>query len=150
MAIFRRDQHALVSHLEDWEFTKVLPGGSGEVQPWEKGEWLEWPIHEVHAFRDQGEPSSLEVLLNEVEDNVWRYRRNLAVTLDLRKVGAQSERGLPILSPTVVLLYKAKHHRPKDDKDLLNTVGVMPTADRLWLRRAIEICHPKHPWLDVL
>ncbi|MHC5671583.1 nucleotidyltransferase domain-containing protein [Nostoc sp.] len=47
IAIFRKDQSSLREYLFGWEFTKVV---DGKMEPWNENEWLELPIHEIHAL----------------------------------------------------------------------------------------------------
>ncbi len=149
VAILRQDQRELRSHLAGWQLNKAFPGRKG-LRRWEEGEWLEHPVHEVHAFRKGWEPSSLEILLNDAAEDVWRYRRNPAVTRRLADMGGTSQLGIPILRPEIVLLYKAKVPRAKDEDDLHSVLEVLEHDARGWLRDAIGICHPGHPWLSEL
>lgn len=148
VATLRADQEALRAHLADWELRKVVAGPDGGVLvPWLEGEWLELPVHEIHARRPQGEPAALEVLLNESEGELWRFRRNLEVGRPLARIGLRAPNGLPFLAPEIALLYKAKGHQAKDDQDFCNVRGALDGERRKWLRQAIATCHPRHPWL---
>lgn len=149
VAALRKSQKELRSHLAGWEFSKALPGGRG-LRRWEEGKWLEPPVHEVHARRETGEPSSLEILLNEAEGDFWRYRRNPAVTRPVADIGVTSQLNIPILRPEIVLLYKAKEPRARDANDLHSVLERLEPDARGWLSRAIGLCHPGHAWLNEL
>ena len=58
--------------------------------------------------------------------------------------------GIPVLAPEIVLLYKAKAPRPKDETDFRNALAAMSPNARRWLRRALETAHPGHPWVAAL
>ncbi len=117
------------------------------MEPWGKGEWLRLPVHEVHAFRDDYDPSALEILLNESSGNEWIFRRNLKVRQPLSAIGLSSENEIPFLNPEIVLLYKAKSPAAYDEADFINVCKIL-NQDRIrWLKKAIETCHPGHPWL---
>jgi hypothetical protein len=151
VAILRADQEALRAHLAGWELRKVVAGPDGGILvPWLEGGWLELPIHEIHARRPQGEPAALEVLLDESAGDLWRFRRNLEVGRPLARVGVYAPNGLPFLAPEVALLYKAKSHQAKDDTDFHNVRGALDGERREWLRQALVMCHPGHPWLAEL
>ncbi len=150
IAILRRDQGALRSYLKGWEFGKVLYGTEGVLEPWEKGQWLDAPIHEIHASRSEGVPSSLEILLNESSGEVWRFRRNLEVTRPLSEIGQTSGLGIPFLRPEIVLLYKAKTPRELDEEDFEAVRGLVSEEAAGWLRLSLEFCYPEHPWLSRL
>ncbi len=149
VATLREDQWELRSHLTSWEFRKALPGGKG-LELWEAEEWLELPIHEIHARREGGEPSLLEILLNEAEGNIWRYRRNPAVTRELADIGVASVDNIPFLRPEIVLLYKAKAPRTRDEEDFRNVLRSLEPSSCTWLRHAVSLCHPGHAWLREL
>ncbi len=56
----------------------------------------------------------------------------------------------PYLVPEIVLLFKAKHVRPKDQADF---DGVLPLLDpdaAGWLRRMLARVHPGHAWIGAL
>lgn len=147
IAILRCDQFALWNYLQDWEFKKVVPGSDGPMVPWKEKEWLELPVHEIHARRSSGDPFTLEILLNESSGKEWRFRRNSEIVLPLSILGLLSESGIPYLSPEVVLLYKAKNPNLQDEADFSAVHKVLDRERLVWLRRAIEACHPGHPWL---
>src|SRR5512133_263832 len=46
IAVLREDQFELRQHLSRWQFQKSV---RGTLLPWEEGERLELPIHEIHA-----------------------------------------------------------------------------------------------------
>jgi len=60
IALFRKDQLNLKEYLKEWDFKKVI---KGKFYAWEN-EFLELPIHEVHAL-NKSNGDKLEVLLNE-------------------------------------------------------------------------------------
>lgn len=153
IAILRRDQHALRAYLTEWDFEKVIPRPNGGLlEIWHEDEWLELPIHEIHAQRLGHFPSHLEFLLNESSDHEWLFRKNPQVVYPLSLIGLRSEEGIPFLSPEVVLLYKAASKRPmptnQDDFD--NVLQVLGPGQREWLRQAIAACNSEHAWLERL
>lgn len=53
----------------------------------------------------------------------------------------------PYLAPEIVLLFKAKARRDKDEADLALTLPSL-TPDRIrWLRQALRIVYPEHEWI---
>jgi hypothetical protein len=58
--------------------------------------------------------------------------------------------GVPALAPEIVLLFKAKGSRAKDEGDFHAALAAMGGARRRWLRAALQVCHPDHPWPDSL
>jgi Aminoglycoside-2''-adenylyltransferase len=155
IGILRADQDKLRDHFEGWGLYKSFE----EWLPWPAGESLELPIHQVLARppasgppSDPWEPSPEErqFFLNEVENGVWICRRDPRVTLPFSDVFMVSAAGIPIVAPEVQLLYKAKHHLDKDQRDFERVVASLSGRQRSWLREALEIVHPGDPWLEAL
>jgi hypothetical protein len=55
--------------------------------------------------------------------------------------------GIPYLRPEVVLLFKAKWTRPKDEDDLRDTLPLLDASRRALLGEWIALVHPGHEWL---
>jgi hypothetical protein len=49
-----------------------------------------------------------------------------------------------------VLLFKARHLRPKDEDDFARAAPLLTTPQRAWLTGALRRVHPGHPWLAML
>ena len=47
IAIFRKDQLALQNYLDGWV---LKTAENGALSDWNKGEFLELPLHEIHCF----------------------------------------------------------------------------------------------------
>lgn len=149
IAILRRDQLALQRYLKNWEFKKVIPD-TGEMEIWKNGEYLELPVHEIHVYNINYDPSALEILLNESNENEWVFRRNPEISRPISKLGIQSKMRIPILSPEIILLYKAKNPNNQDETDFNTIYKLLNKEQRNWLKESIKICYPEHPWLDIL
>lgn len=146
IAILRDDQHAIRRHLRGWEFRKVL---RGRLEPWHEGEWLGMPVHEIHAHRENGDPSALEILLDESSADQWTFRRHPEITRPLSAIGMRSDGGVPFHSAEIVMLYKATSSQISnhDQADFEIARESLDDERRQWLRHAIERCRPGHPWL---
>ncbi|USK56031.1 hypothetical protein LIS82_05865 [Cytobacillus solani] len=145
LALFRKDQLNLKDYLKEWEFKKV---SKGKFQTWEN-EFLELPIHEIHAWNKLN-GDKIEVLLNETKDNDWKFRRDLRISSPLDSVWSYSETGIPYLNPEIVLLYKAKNTREKDNQDFMTVKDYLDNEKKQWLRYALELHEPEHKWLQFL
>jgi len=144
VAILRRDQRTVRRFLEDWTFEKSV---EGRAEPWRDGEWLALPIHEIHARRSAGTPLEIELLLNEAANGRWVFRRDARITRPLSKTVLRARSGVPFLGPEIVLLYKAKKPKTKDVADFNHALPRLGPEHRRWLHRALETCHPDHPWI---
>ncbi|GIJ09962.1 hypothetical protein Van01_31760 [Micromonospora andamanensis] len=56
----------------------------------------------------------------------------------------------PYLIPELVLLFKAKHVRPKDQSDFDGTLPLLTGVQRETLTRLLRQVHPGHAWLTAL
>lgn len=144
IAIFRRDQISMQKHLDGWLLRKAE---NYQLSSWKKGEFLELPIHEIRCFDKTSESSQLEVLLNETDGENWVFRRNRSVTKPLSEFYLTSKSGVKFLCPEIVLLYKSKSPRPKDEQDFQKTVSHLNSASKEWLKNAFLICYAEHRWL---
>jgi len=147
IAIYRRDQTALRNYLDGWLLRKAE---NGVLTDWREDEFLELPIHEIHCSRDTGELRLLEVLLNETDGGDWTFRRNKCVKKPLSKLHLTANSGTRFLRPEVVLLYKLKNPRVRDEQDFLATVGHLDSESKEWLKNAILVCDARHHWLEKL
>ena len=144
IAVFRKDQAALHDCLDGWLLRKVV---GGELCEWRRGEWLGPPVHELHCLNEAAEPPQFEVLLNETSGDEWVFRRNEKVRRPLAELHLSSDSGVKFLAPEVVLLYKSKNPREKDERDFAAVAGRLDAERRRWLRGAIAACHSGHHWL---
>jgi hypothetical protein len=87
---------------------------------------------------------------NERTADQWVYRRDPHVQRPISRAILTSDVGYPILCPEIVVLYKSKSPRPKDEGDFMIVRGAMDTEQRAWLRVALQTCQPEHPWLGAL
>jgi hypothetical protein len=147
IAIFRQDQLALQKYLSGWNLRKAENGALSE---WKQDEYLELPVHEIHCFNERAELTLLEVLLNECESGVWRFRRNRQITKPLAGLYLTNDSGIRFLRPEVVLLYKSKNPREKDERDFQAAIENLPAESKKWLKDALSICYQKHHWLPNL
>jgi hypothetical protein len=77
----------------------------------------------------------------------WICRRDAAIRLPYAKLLERTIDRIPFVRPEVVLLFKAKHVRDKDEEDFGVVLPRLDRARRGWLRDALCRVHPEHPWL---
>ena len=144
IAVFRADQAALRAALPRWRFEAVK---GGTLAQWAPGEWLELPVHEVHARPPAGGGGrALEFLLNERVGADWVYRRDPEVRCPLAHALLKVPGGVRVLAPEVVLLYKSKAPRLADEADFRAARPLLTRGARAWLRTALLCATPDHPW----
>lgn len=148
IGVLRADQEAVREHLAGWQLDKAVqtPEG-GAWQQWLSGERMELPLFQVRARRSSGPLREFELFLNEAQGPLWCFRRDTSLTRPLEEVVFRTPDGVPYLAPEVQLLYKAKHHRAKDEQDFSAAVGMISRDRRVWLRDALARFHPVDPWI---
>lgn len=164
--VLRRDQEALHAALADFELRKIVPqaeegaahrniqrpAGSivwreGTVVPWEPGERLELPIHQVNAYPKDSPEMAFQIMFGESDGTEWWYRRDARVRRRFDLFGYKGQQQTPYLAPEIMLLFKAKTVRPYDQSDFDAVLPILNGEARRWLREAIGIAHPNHPWV---
>ena len=148
VAIFRRDLPILRAAVEG-RFD-IWSAGSGSLRP------VDDRFPEPPADSDQVwlrehalAPWRVDVLLNPDVDGHWQSRRDLAFLAPLESV-TWTRDGIRYLNPEIVLAFKARHCRSKDEHDFAAIVPRLDASARGWLRDYLERCEPGHVWIDRL
>jgi hypothetical protein len=89
----------------------------------------------------------LDVFREPHDGSTWICRRDETIRLPYRDIIHHTPNGIPYLAPELVLLFKAKHARPKDQADFDETVPHMTPPQRETLAELLARTHPGHPWL---
>lgn len=150
IVIAREDQLLLQQHLADrgWQFVTPL---DGRLTPWPLHMYLELPHHQVHAHRAG---AFIDILFTDIAHGVWRYRRDPSIVQATERIVLQTADGLSFLAPEVVLLFKSKNtgnqDRFKDQTDFERVLPHLDATRRAWLRWALFVTTPQHPWLALL
>ena len=99
-------------------------------------------------LRDPATDNYLVDVFREPHDGAtWICRRDETIRLPYNDIIHHTAEGVPYLAPELVLLFKAKHARPKDQADFDGTVPHLAPAQRENLAGLIARVHPGHPWL---
>ena len=122
--------------------------GAGSGRIWENA--TPEVLSAVHQtwLRDPATGNYLLDVFREPHDgDTWICRRDETIRLPYRDIIHHTHNGIPYLAPELVLLFKAKHARPKDQGDFAATVPLMTPAQRETLAELITRAHPGHAWL---
>jgi hypothetical protein len=92
----------------------------------------------------------LDVMREPSDGTTWICRRDEHIRMPYDQVIERTADGIPYGRPEIVLLFKAKAARPKDDADFLAVLPHLGRERRRWLADALELVHPGHRWLDRL
>ena len=107
-------------------------------------------LHQTWGWDPSGGCWRLDVLREPWQDDSWVYRRDPAVRRPLTQAIERTVDGIPYLSPEIVLLYKAKTPRPKDESDFARLLPLLNSNRSAWLAAALRTAHPAHHWLSLL
>jgi hypothetical protein len=92
----------------------------------------------------------LDIFREPQRDGRWVCRRDETITLPYDQIIRRDKNGIPYLAPQIVLLFKAKAARPKDQADLAGTLPLLAPEDRSWLAGTLSRVYPEHEWLSQL
>ena len=148
IAIARNDQLKIRDYLRDrnWQLEKAI---DGRLIPWADQEWLSLPVHTIWCKNQNHEPDFIEILLNEIDETQFKFRRDQSITLPREEMSFRSLSGLTILAPEIVLLYKS--NCPEEyQADFDNTVEFLSEKSCAWLKVALNKLFGQHPWADKL
>ncbi|MFE0459445.1 nucleotidyltransferase domain-containing protein [Kitasatospora sp. NPDC058965] len=120
---------------------RVWPGAGAEALAATHQTWLRDPASGQFLFDVFREPH---------EGGTWICRRDEGLRLPYDAIIARTPGGIPYLVPELVLLFKAKALRPKDQADFDNVMPLLTRARRDVLAGWLERVHPGHPWLAAL
>lgn len=84
------------------------------------------------------------------DGDIWICRRDDTIRLPYAEIIQHTADGIPYLIPELVLLFKAKHVRPKDQADFESVLPYLNTARRRRLSGLLAQIHPGHRWLTSL
>ena len=92
----------------------------------------------------------LDIFREPQDGDTWICRRDETIRFPYEQIIEMSRGSVPYLVPEIVLLFKAKHDRPKDNADFAGVLPLLSPARRAWLAGALARVHPDHRWLDAL
>jgi hypothetical protein len=92
----------------------------------------------------------MDVFQEPGDAETWVYRRTGELSAPRAWAMARTAAGLPYVAPQIVLLFKAKATRDKDQADFAAVAPRLPPDVRLWLADALQILQPGHPWIERL
>ncbi len=116
---------------------RIRPGASPEALSATFQTWLRDPA--TGRFL-------LDVFREPHEARTWICRRHPALRLPYDEIIEHTADGIPYLIPELVLLFKAKAPRPKDQKDFDTALPLLNRTRRAALSGWLERAHPGHPW----
>jgi hypothetical protein len=147
-SIPRPDVAALHEHVRDR--LDVWEADDGVLRPVVDPSDLRSDTCENLWLRPSGaEPWEYDVKVMTATSDTWTYKRDDRISLPLDDI-VWTRDGIAYLRPEVQLLHKAPGLRPKDQADFDACESRLEPEARAWLRAAVDVAHPGHPWLSRL
>lgn len=147
------DLEIAVPHERFDEVASALPGfelfvvGDGLALPLAQAGSLSRTWHQTWVRERATGHWKLDIFCEPSIDGQWRCRRDARIQLPYDRLIDHSATGIPYACPEVVLLFKAKATRPKDEGDFAAVLPHLDRNRRQWLTEALELIHPGHRWL---
>ena len=124
--------------------------GAGVATPLAAAGELLRTHHQTWALDRAAGAWRLDVFREPADAGTWTCRRDPRIRLPYERLIERTDAGIPYARPEVVLLFKAKAARPKDDDDFAAVLPRLEPERRRWLADALELVHPGHRWLGRL
>lgn len=145
VAVVRPAVSAVRAQLAEWELWPGLGDGKFLERPLEKNEPL--PTNVLWCRPGPGTPWAFELLITDVTERDWVFKRDARVTRPLSDIAYVTPEGIPYLRPEIVLLHKAGRMAERDLSDYAEIEPALDPTASAWLRDALLVAHPEHPWL---
>ncbi len=149
ISILSTDVASLVEHLRGrWH---VWNNVGGVLHPlgdrWVQGDE---PRSQLWLRRDARSPWVLDIPLTPSSNGEWTNKFLDRHVAQVDEVTWIAHDGISYLLPEIVLVYKARLRRPKDEPDFEATLPLLTPERRTWMRSALELVAPGHHWLGSL
>jgi hypothetical protein len=162
LSVFDADHQQLAEHLEGWQLIAHNSAvDDASIGLWD-GRQLPVPSH-IHSRSpaDAGplphdgvcEPAKgwwLDIQIDGCERDEWVLRSEPRVSIPLSEAIQPSPWGVPAASPQVVMFFKAALPRRRDWQDFVAMLPLLDQQQITWLRNAIAVSYPDHPWIETL
>lgn len=122
----------------------------GTLTPLPRGETLPARARQCWLFDRAAGRWRVDLMVEDGTDGLWVCKRDPAITAPRAEMVLRTVDGIPYLSPVAILLYKAKHTRPKDEADFAAALPRLGEDDRDRLARWLGRLHPGHHWIAAL
>lgn len=149
VVVLRDDQGQLFNIFRGSQIFVVDPPGA--LRAWEPEEYLAAPLYNIWVRKERTGPWKIQIMLQDHTKQEWLFRRDHSITGALEDLMIKSKQGIPILNPTIQLLYKAKNPRGKDQDDFREVLPYLQMEQRMWLHEKIgQVYGPRHRWMEEL
>lgn len=145
--VLREDLSIFRRKLGDMELYTV---NDGIIEPLPVDQHPAPEIFQIWCFDRPAGCWRADMMIEPGTNDTWVYKRNPEVTRPRIEMVSLTADGIPYLNASAVLLFKAKHRRPKDEDDFARAQPKLPLSESLSLRDCLERLHPGHDWVRAL
>jgi Aminoglycoside-2''-adenylyltransferase len=150
ISVLREDLGQFRAALPECDFFAASGGKVEALGLFERAD----DIHQVWCLDRETQSWRLDIMIEPGTRvggsyGTWLFKRDATITIPRSTMTKHNAIGIPYMIPSVVLLFKAKHVRNKDEADF---EAVLPKFlnEQSWLVDALERVHPGHPWIGRL
>jgi hypothetical protein len=111
---------------------------------------VEEPRSQLWLREHAAAPWVIDMPLTPDADGKWTNKFLADHVDEVENVTWVADDGIRYLLPEVVLVYKARLRRKKDEPDFDATLPTLTADRRAWLRKSLEVVVPDHHWLERL
>ena len=108
------------------------------------------PRSQLWLRADAASPWVVDIPLTPDVKGLWTNKFVPDHVAPVEDVTWVADDGIRYLLPEIVLVYKARLRRAKDEPDFEATLPVLTEPARAWMRQALATVVPDHPWLGRL
>jgi hypothetical protein len=141
--ILRHDYSAFTQRLSGLRFHTV---GGGVVEYLPENDEPPTDIFQIWCEDIEERLWRADMMIEPGTADTWVYKRDTTIFRPRAEMIARTADGIPYLKPAAILLFKAKHQRPKDEVDFDNALEKLAGPDRVWLKACLDAVHPGHGW----
>ena len=147
VAVLRCDLAEVDRWLGSWD---IHLASAGTLSPWNREPVPAEAGNDLWCRPGGSYAWALQLNLLDSDGGQWLFRRNRQITLPISNLGRQSNTGVPYIAPQIVLLFKAKNPRPRDEEDFASVLPLLDHRAKEWLATSIEATYGDHPWRERL
>ncbi len=92
----------------------------------------------------------VDMMVDRGTSDQWVYKREPALRMRRTTALRATDHGIRYLAPAIVLLFKAKYTREKDNHDFLTALPLLERHERADLHNWLRMLHPYHAWIELL
>ena len=147
IGIFRQDVAVVFDALPGWEFFESKDGVLTQLVG---GRAPRADVNSLWCRRANSPQWELELVLDELDGELWIFRRDARITRPLSRAIRRNQEGPAYLAPEIQLLYKARAIRAQDQADFYQVVPHLDPTEKAWLRESLITMDPEHSWISML